>query len=583
MSLANKVKDAAGDYNIKPGKALKVLVVLAMLIAFTAWFMLKSMYTLDRDEYRILVKKYGATHQPVEGEDPNKDIVAADANHNGIQKELLTGQGYHFVNPITTEVIKGPNESCKPIEVPNGKIAILTHLSGKPIPPDQVLAIKDDEKGILEKIYKQGERLYYNPYEYTHKFYHPDQKEGQPPAEFADIVVIKPGERGVVTRLVGKNPDDPNVFVVKEGERGTQPFLLSEGAYPEYSHPFVWKVIPIDVRSERCEMRDQTAVHLITADGFDVTLWVFIEWAPILEMLPQTFVKFYDEETEENRKSGGMSNLEKELILPNARSLLRIEGSKFRGDAFITEDLAVVVAEPPTTGPAATSKPAEKKSLYGIQEDVAEQLKAICRKQGAEIRSFVITKTIPSPALQEQFGRREIAARKIEQLKKEIEAEVGDMKILASTRPSTMPSGGRLAQIIEQRRKDREEKFGTNRQEIAKKVRAAEQYARVEITKSQKELEVAKLDLQAARDKAAKTRAEGLAQAEVTVMKNKAAAEGIKQNVAAFGTGDKYAEFLLIKKFVPSVHQILSNTDGPFADFFLKLMQADEKNKADKK
>ncbi len=415
-------------------------------------------------------------------------------------------------------------------------------------------------------------------------FFYPPEGKTDKPLEFADIVVIKPGQRGVVTRLVGENPQDPNVFVVKKGERGTQPILLTEGAYPEYSHPFVWKVIPIDIRSKRCEMRDEKAVHLITADGFDVTLWVFIEWAPILDMLPETFVKFYDEETEPGKQSGGMDNLEKDLILPNARSIMRIEGSKFKGDSFITEELAVVT-ETHSTSPSATTKPAEKKNLYGIQEDVANMLRPICKSQGVEIRSFVITKTIPSPALQDQFGRRELAVRKIEQLKKEIEAEVGDMKILASTQPATMAAGGRLAQIIEQQRKTREEKFGANRLEIAKKIRAAEQYAKVEITKAEKDLEVARLQLLAAKDTAAKTKAEGLAKAEVTVMKNKASAEGIKENVAAFGTGDKYAQYLLIKKFAPSVHQILSNTEGPFADFFLKLMQADEKKteKVDKK
>ncbi len=127
------------------------------------------MYNLNQDEYRIIVKKYGATSQPLEGEDPNQDIVAPNSDCKGIQRDLMTGQGYHFVNPFTTEVITGTNYG-KPIQIPEGKIAVLTRLTGKPIPPDQILALKDNEKGILEKVYKQGERLYYNEFEYTHFF-----------------------------------------------------------------------------------------------------------------------------------------------------------------------------------------------------------------------------------------------------------------------------------------------------------------------------------------------------------------------------------------------------------------------------
>ena len=54
-------------------------------------------------------------------------------------------------------------------------------------------------------------------------------------------------------------------------------------------------------------------------------------------------------------------------------------------------------------------------------------------------------------------------------------------------------------------------------------------------------------------------------------MRHKAEAEGMRAKVAAFKTGDKYAEYLLITKLSPAIRRILSNTEGPFADLFRRF------------
>ena len=79
---------------------------------------------------------------------------------------------------------------------------------------------------------------------------------------------------------------------------------------------------------------------------------------------------------------------------------------------------------------------------------------------------------------------------------------------------------------------------------------------------------MAEIRFEAAADTAAKVIAEGQANADVIVMKHKAEAQGVSEKIAAFQTGEKYAEYQLITKFAPGIKQILSNTEGLFAQLF---------------
>jgi uncharacterized membrane protein YqiK len=119
--------------------------------------------------------------------------------------------------------------------------------------------------------------------------------------------------------------------------------------------------------------------------------------------------------------------------------------------------------------------------------------------------------------------------------------------------------------------------------EIAEAVRRAEQYQKVEVTKAEKELEVARIRLEAAKDRAAKITAEGFATAEVTVMKHRAEAQAVEAKISAFGTGGKYAEYQLIMKLSPGIKQVLSNTEGLFAKLFERFTTDKSNKRSDNK
>ncbi len=158
-------------------------------------------------------------------------------------------------------------------------------------------------------------------------------------------------------------------------------------------------------------------------------------------------------------------------------------------------------------------------------------------------------------------------------LRREFATEIG-LVVLVDGKPEIGPdgkpvrAGGRLRKILQERQKNRENLMGASRAIAAENIRAAEQYSKVEITKAQKMVAVAEINLEAAEDLAEALRQKGFAEADVILMNNNAQAEGVRAKVEAFGSGEKYAEYLLSIKLSPAVKRILSNTKGTFADLF---------------
>ena len=526
--------------------AALVFLCLVVLGAAFVWF--ECRIHVDEGEFVPLLRKTG--------DDLENDMVLAPSpDFKGPQFEILQ-EGRHFKNPYTWWWPR----PTKATIIPPLNVGVLTRKYGDPLEPGQVVAATENQKGILLNILTPG-RHYVNTWAYT--------------ADIVPMVKIEPGFRGVVTLLVGEDPSDPNVFVVGEGERGTQPFLLPAGTHPGFSNPHVYMVTPIDVRSQKFGMAGDYSVQFMSKYGFDINVEGTIEWAPDIEKLPELFVKYVDETDLE--ESGGIDNLQKKLILPFARSFFRLVGAQYRAVDYITGSTRIEV-----------------------QNEVERRLREACAAEGILIKSFVIRSTDPPERIREQYARREIAVRELERFKKEIETEIGTVLMEGATQKldadgnpvlddrgspvmiggtskldeegKPVREGGRLEKVLQEKRFGRQTELGKIREEIAVEIRAAEQYMKVETTKAEKDLVVATIGLEAAKDRADRIRAEGFAEAEVTVMKNTAEAEAVRAKVSAFKSGPRYAEYQLIQKFAPAIHRILSNTEGPFADIFERFL-----------
>ncbi|HEY4328644.1 MAG TPA: hypothetical protein VGN88_02820, partial [Phycisphaerae bacterium] len=184
--------------------ALGVILILIILgaMSFVGWI------NVPQGHFVVLIQKTG--------EDLNNQmLLATSPQFKGVNLDVLK-EGYHFYNPYSYTW----TQPIPATLIPEMQVGILTRKYGKPLPPGQVLAQKVDEKGIMLDPLSPG-RYYLNTFAFG--------------IEMVPMVRIEPGFEGVVTRLVGKAPKDPNVFVVNEDERGTQPFLLPAGIHPKYS------------------------------------------------------------------------------------------------------------------------------------------------------------------------------------------------------------------------------------------------------------------------------------------------------------------------------------------------------------
>ena len=527
-------------FNVASAGVFVALIALAGVLFW--WYGMRI--EVDQGQFVVLIKKTGQNIT-------NDQILAPDDEHKGPQMQILK-EGRHFRNPYTWNWTRPMTATV----IPDGKVGIKVRKFGVPLDPGQVLATRSDQKGILAHVLTPG-RYYLNTYAFD--------------VVMEDMRKVEPGFMGVVTRQVGRETKDPFAFIAAEGERGVQATLLPPGTHPEYSNPYVYLVTPIDVRSQKFEIQGEYAITFPSLYGFDIMVEGMIEWAPKPESLPELFVKYVDET--DLAESGGINNIEQKVILPFARSFFRTIGGKYRAVDYITGDTRVVV-----------------------QNEVEKHLKETCGELGIEIKSVVIKSTEPPAQIREQFQRREIAKRKKEAYEKQIEMQIGTLVMLdqkpkldaagkavvdehgeavmiggkpkLDEKGEEVRQGGRLTQVIQERKKDRAKQVGQVREEVATKIRASEKYRNVEVTQATRDVNVAKINLEAAKDRAAGVKAEGLAEAAVKVMEFKAEAAGVKEKVDAFGTGDKYAVNLLINKLAPGIHEILSNTEGSFAKLF---------------
>lgn len=332
------------------------------------------------------------------------------------------------------------------------------------------------------------------------------------------IVQIPAGHVGVQTLYSGRPPSNPNRYVVEDGERGVQPSVLPPGL--ERNNPFVRRIDVIDIRSHTIDLRGDEAVHFPSNDSFDIMIEGTVEYAIRQEQAPYVMVAMGDHEDIKNK-----------LILPYMRSLARIEGSKLLARDFISGE-----------------------TRTAFQDRVFAGLREACAAQGIEIRSALIRRIEPPREIADPISDRQIAEQQIRQYEEEINVARSD------------------ALLVEQQEMQRQnEAVGQAKREVVTVVVGAEQGRAVALTEANKRLEVAKLELEAARETAAALTSRGEAEAQVVRLKFEAEARPLRDAVAAFGGGEQYAQYFYYQKLSPALKSVLASTDGPLADILRSL------------
>ena len=414
--------------------------------------------------------------------------------YKGIRYETR-GEGRYFPNPYSVKSVK-----MRATKIGQDEIGVKVRKFGKPLPFPKTVATEPDERGPEAEILKPG-RHYVNLLAYD--------------VQRFDIIQIPEGHVGVVTLLSGDVPVVKNTYTVREGEKGVQAVTLSPGRY-EYN-PYVKQIEIADVRSHKYDMLGGDAIRFPSSDSFTIAIEGTIEWALRPSSVARVTVEYGDD-----------ADILSKIILPNARSISRIQGSKLSAREFISG-----------------------KTRTAFQDHLLAELRRECWTQGVDIKSALVRDIQPPAEIAALISQREQADQEMERSTNQKEEAKSE------------------ALLVEQQElQEQNMAIGDARRDVVTMVKEAEQHKVVAVTKATRELAVAKLELEAAEKLAVAIRARGQAEANVVLFNYKAKAEPLKRAVDAFGDGNTYAQQFFFRKIAPSIRSILSNTDGPFAEIF---------------
>lgn len=508
------------------------VAIVGVFLLYQLWHWEVERVEVPPGEFLVKINRWGKDLGP-------DDIIAPDESFKGIQQRLLP-EGRHFLNPILFDY-----ERQKMLTVPVGQCAVLTRRAGKEIPPDRLargeyLATGDfgetdpakKERGILEKVLMPTSYRI-NPYEYSH--------------ELVPMVKVESFQVGVRTLKWGKDPKElqnpASKYVVPEGYRGVQAQHLPPRDY--YINPYVESIVPVDVRSHPVEFTD---IEFYSRDGFLIKPHLLVSYHVIAEKAPELFVVLCDDgklnQSDKTVEEQNRNQILQKFVLPLIRGFVRVEGSNYDARAYVSQ-------KKPEEGGGVN--PREQ-----LQQTLMKKVAPECKKVGVQIESISVTK-IETP--------------------KEL-AELAD-QIADRERQRVMRLTNK--QLVEQAKKEQEQKATEVLKERSTKMVDAKQKLKVAQKLAAQNLEVAEAEqknllrsaqarLDAAKKQAEAILTDGKADASITMAKNEAEVAGLKTAVGGFPTPDHYAQFEVLKKVSPALSEIFASDNSEFAKLFSAYM-----------
>ena len=461
-------------------------------------------------------------------------ILAPDESYKGVMADVLP-EGRYFLNPFFWSYELHPM-----IDVPAGKVLVLTRLYGAPIPPERLAAgdflAQDGERGIVADVLRPGKHRI-NPYAYDCKL--------------EDAVEVGAGEVGVLTLKVGKDPADlppdpkRGPYVVPEGYRGVQEKPLSGGTY--YVNPYVKKIAAVDTRSHQAEFTD---IEFPSKDGFHIKPHVLVTYRVLESKAPELFVTLSDDAKlplqdrtpEEIEKNPVLQK----VVLPLIRGYARIEGSKLAGRDFVAQSTAAVPG-------GQDANPREV-----LQSKLMAKVVPACDDLGVVVESITVgqsEKDADLEALATQIADREQARLEREKNASLIEQYKQAQELAAATA----------------RKEQNEEKVAATTKLNTATIEA-QQKLEVELKKLEQDLKNAQTNLTAAKEQAEAVLAQAAADAEVITKENEAKVAGLRTAVEGFNSADQFAQYQMLTRLAPALKEIFASDTSDFAKLFASYM-----------
>jgi regulator of protease activity HflC (stomatin/prohibitin superfamily) len=495
--------------------ALLAAVVVLGGLAFV-WLMCRV--DVPTRHIAVLIKKTGENL-------PLDEELAPSAEYKGVQREVL-GEGRHWRNPWTWKWVIVPQ-----IEIPEGH-ARRSHSAPRRRSAlwrgDRLEARTEGHRArgaapgpvSDQRLGGRGREAAFDSYaEYI---------------ELVEPVKIPAGYKGVVTKLSGPLPKTPNSLLSDVGERGVQAEVLEEST--KYFNPYVKRVDLVDCRSKRFDLSEGDEMGFPSKDGFWITLDGVVEFRIKSENAAELFVLYNDVENDDEDGARIDEEIINKVILPNARSFCRLEGSNYTGREFISGETRIE-----------------------FQKAFQVALEQVCEPQGIEIVVVSITDYQPPQQILDVVKQREVA-----------------LQDLAKYEKQTLQQESEKKKAVEDAMIKRKTQIVEAEQEVITVVTDAERKKEVALIEANQRLAVAELQLKAAQDMAARITRLGEADAKVIEFGNEAEAAGWRKAVEAFGgDGEQLAQYILFTKMAPAFQRMMINTaDSPLMKVFDRFNEA---------
>ena len=211
---------------MKKGLVITVIVIFSVLLLGWGWYQwFCCRFFVPAGHMAVITAKSGS--------DPKPGEILVERGQKGIWKEVLS-EGRHFLDPVFHDV-----QIVPAIQIPIGKIGIVTSKVGKPLPPGEIIAPDHTFQGVWRDVLGPGmHRL--NPQGYS--------------VEFADAVNIPIGYVGVVTSQTGKAAAAGEFATVHT--KGVLKDVLQPGLY--YINPRAYQVNVIEIGMNQVSMTGKT-------------------------------------------------------------------------------------------------------------------------------------------------------------------------------------------------------------------------------------------------------------------------------------------------------------------------------------
>ena len=550
--------------------ALILIFVFSALYEITKWTVMRVY--VPQDEALMVINKFG---DPLP---PERIAVPRGENHfKGVQEELL-GPGRYFINPVEYDT-----QTVKLTDIPAGdpqawkfnRDGKLTDENAQPMvglvackqgntPPPGVEVVDPGFKGIQKEVLTPG-TYKINPHLYS--------------VTLVPAVVVPPGYVGVSTRLTGDR--GPSTSVTLSEIRASTTGPTTQFADVPTTHEAPSRLITGATQRGVLKTVLQPGIYYVNPRLIKV------------DVVPVGYDAITLEHTAEVTTYQNRDNSRRSRVTNNATDAQgnpTQAGTSVRfysADGYLVEaDLTLVWGVSPADAPEIV---ANVGNWDNVRTNIIEPaMKAACQNVGAKFTSKELIQGTTRSKFQDELSdslERSVANRSVHVLL----ALIRNITIKDNTGKDQ--TNGLLATI--QRANIEVENDLTNKQKTVTAVTAAklqEALKSVDVARetvssetgvkvanigadgakkaaeidAERDLEIAKVNLEIANLDAKRTQILGKAQADVAKMKNDAEAKGAKMLVDAFGSPQAYNLYTFAKNFAPTDLKLIFAGPGTF-------------------